>query len=176
MNTSTSSLLSICNGEKTTVLLHPPEHWSFHVCLVFRNWICHNSSYILKLKQWISFLCSVIAKRIFSFDLLKAKISFLYFNILRIHTGFHNLSKTTIYDLHLKKTNPFDIGAPCINITRSKVLFEQYRMALNWDKYVIAVRNDDAIKRNRILFDFMKWTFNRLAGLYIHENVLWWIQ
>ena len=43
-------------------------------------------------------------------------------------------------------------------------------MALNQEKYDIEVRNDDAIKCNKIFFDFMKWTFNRLNGLYIHER------
>ena len=66
--------------------------------------------------------------------------------------------------------NPFDIGVPYINMARSQVLFEKYRMALNWDKYEIKVRNDEAIKRNRIFFDFMQQTFNRLDGLYIHEK------
>ena len=54
-----------------------------------------------------------------------------------------------------KKKNPFDIGKPCINISRSEVLFEQYRMSLNRDKYDIEVRNDDAIKRDQIFFGFM---------------------
>ena len=63
----------------------------------------------------------------------------------------------------------FDICVPCIKITRSEVLFEQYRMTLNWDKYYIMVRNDDAIKRKQICFDLIKWTFNILHGLYIHE-------
>ena len=44
--------------------------------------------------------------------------------------------------------NPFDISKPCINIAKSEVLFEKYRMALNWDKYDIEVRYDDAMKRN----------------------------
>ena len=69
-----------------------------------------------------------------------------------------------------KKMNPFDIGVPCINIARSEVLFEQYRMALNRDKYDIEVQNDDAIKRNQIFFDFMQRTFNCLDVLYIHEE------
>ena len=29
-------------------------------------------------------------------------------------------------------------------------------MDLNWEKYDIEVKNDDAIKRNRIFFDFMQ--------------------
>ena len=50
------------------------------------------------------------------------------------------------------------------------MLFEQYRMALNPDKYDIEVRNDDAIKRNWILFDFMQQTFNQQDGLYLHKR------
>ena len=45
-------------------------------------------------------------------------------------------------------------------------------MALNWDKYDIEVRNDNAIKRNRILFDFMQLTFNCLDGLFLREECL----
>ena len=52
------------------------------------------------------------------------------------------------------------------------MLFEQYIMSLIWDKYDIEVRNDDAIKRNQILFDFMQRTFNHLDGLYLHEFFL----
>ena len=55
---------------------------------------------------------------------------------------------------------------------KSELLFEQYRMALNWDKYDIQIRNDDAIKRNQILFDFILLMFNRLDGLYLHEGCL----
>ena len=67
--------------------------------------------------------------------------------------------------------NSFDIIKPCIKVARSEVLFEQYRMPLNRYKYDIEVQNDDAIKRNRILFDFVQRTFNYLYGLYLHENV-----
>ena len=45
-------------------------------------------------------------------------------------------------------------------------------MALKRDKYDIEVKNDDAIKRNRIFFDFMQRTFNPLDGLYLHEKSL----
>ena len=65
--------------------------------------------------------------------------------------------------------NPFNFDKPCINIPKSDVLFEQYRMAINWDKYYIEDQNDDAIKCNQILFDFMKRMFSRLNGLYLHE-------
>ena len=68
--------------------------------------------------------------------------------------------------------NPFDIGVPCINIERREVLFEQYIMALNRDKYDNEVQNYDAIKRNRIFFDFMPRTFNRIYGLYLRERCL----
>ena len=53
-------------------------------------------------------------------------------------------------------------------IANSELLFEQYRMALNQDKYEIEVRNDDAIKCYQIFFDFMQQTLNRLYGLYLH--------
>ena len=49
------------------------------------------------------------------------------------------------------------------------MLFQQYRMALNQEKYDIEVQNDDAIKRNQILFDFIQQTFNSLDGLYLCE-------
>ena len=68
--------------------------------------------------------------------------------------------------------NPFDIGVPCIKISGSEALFEQYRMDLNWDKYDIKVRNKYAKKSNQIFFDFMQRTFNHLDGLYLHENSL----
>ena len=62
--------------------------------------------------------------------------------------------------------NPFDIGKPCIQIAKSELLFEQYRMAHKRDKYEIEVRDDDAIKRSGF-FDFMQQTFNLLDGLYM---------
>ena len=57
-------------------------------------------------------------------------------------------NKRNIFDLHLKKKNPFDIRVPCIKIENSELLIEQYRMALNREKYDIEFQNDDAIKRN----------------------------
>ena len=68
--------------------------------------------------------------------------------MLRVHTGLLKWIKKNLSDLHLKKMNPFDIRVPCIKIANSELLFEQYRMALNRDKYDIEVRNYDAIKRN----------------------------
>ena len=92
--------------------------------------------------------------------------------MLRIHTGLRNLSKTNLYDLHLKKMNSFDISETCINIGNSEALFEKYRMAINWDKYDIDILDDDAIKRNRIFFDFMQRTFSFMDGLYMDGNFL----
>ena len=92
--------------------------------------------------------------------------------MLRIHTGFWKRSKIIVYYLHLLKMNPFEIGKPCITITRRELLFEQYIMALKQDKYEIEVPNDDAIKRNQIFFDFMQRTLICLDILYLHEKYL----
>ena len=80
--------------------------------------------------------------------------------------------KTSIFELNLKKTNPFDIHEPCINLAKNDLIFEQYRMNLNREKYCIEVRNDDAIKRNKIFFDFMQLSFNQLDGFYLREICL----
>ena len=124
---------------------------------------------MLKLKKWLSVFCAVIAKIIFSFELLKAKKGFFILHMLRIHTGLRKCSKRNLFYLHLKKINPFGFRVPYIKISKSGLLFEQYRMALNCDKYDIEVRNNYAIKRNQIFFDFMERTFNRLYGLYLCE-------
>ena len=76
--------------------------------------------------------------------------------MLRIHNVLLNWSKTNVFDLHLKKLNPFDIRVPCINIAKIELSFEQYITAFNQDKYDIEVQNDDAIKRDQILFDFVQ--------------------
>ena len=68
--------------------------------------------------------------------------------------------------------NPFDICAPCIKITKSELLFEQYRMALSRGNYDIEDQNYDAIKCNQIWFDFIQWMFNRLDELYLRERYL----
>ena len=52
------------------------------------------------------------------------------------------------------------------------MLFEQYRMTLKRDKYNIEVRDDDAIKRNQVFFDFMQQTFKSLDGLYMDERFI----
>ena len=44
-------------------------------------------------------------------------------------------------------------------------------MALNWDKYNIEVQDDNAIKHDRIFFDFMQKMFSCLDGLYMNKNV-----
>ena len=55
-------------------------------------------------------------------------------------------------------------------ISKSEVLTEKYRMAFNWDKDDIEVRDDDTINHNRILFDYMQQTFSCLDGLYMEED------
>ena len=45
-------------------------------------------------------------------------------------------------------------------------------MALQRDKDAIEIQNDDAIKRNRIFFDFMLRIFNHLNQLYEKEKSL----
>ena len=89
--------------------------------------------------------------------------------MLRIHTGLRKLIKKNVYDLHLKKTNPFEIGKTCITIAGKERLFKPYRMSLHRDKYDIKIQNDDAIKRNQIFFDFIQHMFNCLDKLYLHE-------
>ena len=68
--------------------------------------------------------------------------------------------------------NPFDIGVPCIKSANSEILFEQYRMALNPEKYKIEVWNDDAIKRNQIFFNLMQQTVNSLDGLCLNDRII----
>ena len=48
---------------------------------------------------------------------------FCILHMFRIHTGLWNLSNTNLYDLHLKKFNPFDTSKPCIKIANSEILF-----------------------------------------------------
>ena len=50
------------------------------------------------------------------------------------------------------------------------MLFEQYRIDINRDKYDVYVQNDDTIKHNQIFFDFMLQMFNHLDELYLHEK------
>ena len=90
--------------------------------------------------------------------------------MLSIHIGLRKWKKINVFNLHLLKSNPFDIRVPCIKIVNIEMLFEQNIMALNWGKYDIEFLNDDAIKRNRIFFDLLQRTFNRLDGLYSREG------
>ena len=53
-----------------------------------------------------------------------------------------------MYLTFILKMNQFDIGVPCIKISKIGLIFEHYIMAHNWDKYDIKVLNDDVIKRN----------------------------
>ena len=68
--------------------------------------------------------------------------------------------------------NPFGIREPCIKMANNELIFEQYIMTLNRDKYYIDNWNDDAIKRNQIFFDFMQQTFNLLDGFYLRERCI----
>ena len=79
--------------------------------------------------------------------------------------------KRKVYNLHLKN-NLFDIRVPCIKIAKSEPLFEQYIMDLNQYKYDIEVLNDNTIKHNQRLYDFMQQRFNRLDELYLREICL----
>ena len=91
--------------------------------------------------------------------------------MLRIHTGLRKLSKKNVYELHLLKMNPFEIGKPCIIIARENCYLKNIEWFLSGKIYNIEVQNDDATKRNRIFFDFMQRTFNHLDGLYLHEEL-----
>ena len=86
--------------------------------------------------------------------------------MLRIHTALRKWNQNNVYDIHLRDNNPIGIDQPCINIAKSELLFEKYRMALKRDKYAIEIKKDDAIKRNRTFFDFMLRMFNHLNNLY----------
>ena len=45
--------------------------------------------------------------------------------MLSIHIGLRKWKKRNVFELHLKNMNPFDICVPCINITKSELLFEK---------------------------------------------------
>ena len=70
--------------------------------------------------------------------------------MLNIHTALRKWSKPNVFDLHLNKMDPFVIHEPCIKIKKNELLFEQYRMAPNREKYDIEVQNDYAIKRTEL--------------------------
>ena len=64
------------------------------------------------------------------------------------------------------------IKKPCIMITKNEVLFEQYKIALKWDKYAIDIDGDYAIDSHRLVFDFMPRMFDHLNQLYEMEKSL----
>ena len=68
--------------------------------------------------------------------------------------------------------NPVGINRPCIKISENEVLFEKYRIDIKRDKDSIEIQRDDAIKRNRLFFDFMLRMFNHLNQLYEKEKSL----
>ena len=92
--------------------------------------------------------------------------------MLRIHTGLQKWNNNNVYDIHLREINPIGIDQPCIKIAKSELLFEKYRMDIKRDKDAIEIQRDDAIKRNRIFFDFMLRMFNHLNQLYVKEKSL----
>ena len=81
------------------------------------------------------FLCCNFQKNILVRSTEGKENVFCILHMLRNHTGLKKLSKANSYDLHLKQMNPFDIGKPFINISKSELLFEPYRMAIKRDKY-----------------------------------------
>ena len=68
--------------------------------------------------------------------------------------------------------NPFGIHEPFIKMENNELVFEQYIMVLNREKYDTGVWNDDAINYDQIFFDIMQWTFNQLDGLYLRERCI----
>ena len=81
-------------------------------------------------------------------------------------------NKKNRYHILLRDNNPIGIDQPCIKIVNSELLFEKYRMALNQDKDTIDIQKDDAIKRDRIFFDFMLRMCNHINQLYEKEKSL----
>ena len=61
-------------------------------------------------------------------------------------------------------------------ITKNEVLFEQYTIALNQDKYAIDIEGEDIINCNQLFFYFMLRMFDRLNQLYEMEKVFLLIQ
>ena len=82
--------------------------------------------------------------------------------MLIISTGLRKWNKKDQYHILLCENNPIVIDQPCIKIANSEVLFEKHRIALKRDKYAIEIQGDDAIKSNRLFFDFMLIMFNHI--------------
>ena len=59
--------------------------------------------------------------------------------MLRIHTGLRKWIYANEFDPNLKN-NPFDICVPCIKISNDELLFEKYRMALNWENMTLGFK------------------------------------
>ena len=98
------------------------------------------------------YVCDNCQKSIF---IRSAKVNegvFCILQMLRIHTSLRKWNKNNVYDKHLREINPIGIDKPCINIEKSELLFEKYRMVLKRDKDAIGIQNYDVIKRNRIFF------------------------
>ena len=126
------------------------RRWFYFILLNIDNYTCASfwESGFLKFQLYIEAQttnqCFVCRNWKNTFIILAAEVKERFFGILhmlRIHTGLRKWSKTNVFDLQLKKTNPFDIHVPCINIAKSELLFEHYKMALNQEKNDIEVRN-----------------------------------
>ena len=75
--------------------------------------------YIEDLKISQCFVCRNFRKTIaIQTTAVKEKV-FSILHMLRIHTGLKKWSKKNIYDLHLKRINPFGIHEPCIKIAKN---------------------------------------------------------
>ena len=96
---------------------------------------------------------------------------FCILQILRIHTGLRKWNKKDLFHMLLRDKNPVITNRLCIMIAKNEVLFEKYRMALKQDKDTIEIQGDDAIKHNRLFFDFMLRMFNHINQLYEKEKV-----
>ena len=97
---------------------------------------------------------------------------FCILHMLRIHNGLRKWNKNDQFHIILSDMNPLGIKQPCLMISRDEVLFEQYIIALKWDKDAIYIDGEDAINRNRLFFDFMLRMFDRLNQLYEMEKSL----
>ena len=103
-------------------------------------------------------------------------MDFFILQMLRIHTGLRKWNKKDRCHILLRDKNPMGINRPCIKIANNEVFFEKYRMALKRDNDAIEIQVFDAIKRNRLFFDFMLRMFNHLNQLYEKGEVFLFIQ
>ena len=65
--------------------------------------------------------------------------------------------------LILKKLNQFDIGVTYINMARSEVSFEQYRMVLNWENMTLRFEM------------MMKWIVTEYSLISCNERSIVWM-